>query len=78
MPPDYTQAKVNEAHADWNLAAPAVVPEPTVWPAGLSLAISLLLWGLVSSLIITCVGGVLFIICLAGWIADIRHERKTE
>ena len=59
----------------WNVARPEKLPEPCIWPATLALAITLLLWGLVTSLIITGVGGVLFAIALAGWIRYIRHER---
>lgn len=68
----------NPPPADWNPAKPEVIPEPSVWPPALALAITLLLWGLVTSLIITGVGIVLFIISIVGWIGDIRHERRTH
>jgi hypothetical protein len=42
------------------------------------LAITFLVWGLVTSLIITCVGFALFAVALAGWIRDIRHERAKH
>ncbi len=64
------------APADWNLARPRYIPPSTLWPAALALAVSLCLWGLASTLIITAVGIGLFIIALHGWIQDIRHERK--
>jgi hypothetical protein len=41
----------------------------------LALAITLLVWGLVTSLIITGVGLTLFAVAIAGWIRAIRHER---
>jgi hypothetical protein len=59
----------------WNVARPEKLPEPCIWPATLALGITLLLWGLVTSLIITGVGGILFAFALAGWIRDMRHER---
>jgi len=62
----------------WNRPQPEKLPESTAWPAALALAVTLLLWGLVSSLIISGVGLVLFIAALAGWISDIRHERSQE
>ncbi len=62
--------------AGWNTARPEVVPEPTLWPPTLALAVTLCLWGLASSLIITGVGICLFAVALAGWIKNIRDERK--
>jgi hypothetical protein len=59
----------------WNIARPEKLPEPCIWPATLALGITLLVWGLVTSLIITAVGGLLFAVALAGWIRDLRHER---
>ena len=35
-------------------------------------------WGLITSWVIIAVGGGLFIAALAGWIADIRHERNRH
>jgi hypothetical protein len=60
----------------WNRLRPEKLPEPTAWPAALALAVTLMLWGFVSSLISTGVGLALFVVALAGWIGDIRHERK--
>jgi len=54
------------------------LPEPTVWPAALALGITFLVWGLVTSLIITGAGGLLFAAALAGWIRDIRHARAKH
>ncbi len=61
---------------DWSAARPDVVSEPTVWPAATGLGVTLCLWGLASSFIITGVGVCLFALSLGGWIQDIRHERK--
>jgi hypothetical protein len=69
---------VEESRREWNLARPEKLPEPCVWPATLALAITFLLWGLVTSLIITGVGVVLFGVALAGWIREIRHEREQS
>jgi hypothetical protein len=62
----------------WNIPQPEILPEPSIWPATLALAITLLVWGLVTSLIITGVGILLFAVALAGWIRDIRHERTKH
>ena len=60
----------------WSQPQPEKLPEPTAWPVALALAVTLILWGFVSSLIITGIGFALFVAALAGWIGDIRHERK--
>ena len=62
----------------WTVLPPASLPEPTVWPVTLALGITFLVWGLVTSLIITGAGGLLFAAALAGWIRDIRHERARH
>jgi hypothetical protein len=64
-----TQPATSGAHA---------LPQPTLWPAALALGAVLLLWGLISSLIVTAVGAALFALALWGWIGDIRHERRTH
>jgi hypothetical protein len=67
-----------ELHPEWNLPKSAIPPKPGVWPATLALGITFLAWGLVTSLIITGVGIVLFIVAITGWIRDIRHERTKH
>ena len=52
------------------------LPLPTFWPAGFALGITFVFWGLITSWVVFAVGVVLFAGCLAGWIYDIRHERK--
>lgn len=64
-----------DSNTDWEIARPEHPPGLTIWPAALSFAATLIIWGLISSLIMTIFGAVLFIISIAGWIKDIRHER---
>jgi hypothetical protein len=59
----------------WNVPKPDAVPRPTSWPAGLALGITLFAWGIISSPVILAVGLVVFVVSLAGWIGEIRHER---
>jgi hypothetical protein len=66
------------AREGWNVARPEKVPGPTAWPPAFALGATLLLWGLVSSYIITVIGLILFARALAGWIGDIRHERQSS
>jgi len=67
-----------ESRSGWTVLPPEKTPEPGVWPVTLALAITFLVWGLVTSLIITGVGIGLFTVAMAGWIRDIRHERAKH
>jgi hypothetical protein len=67
-----------ESHPGWTVLPPQKLPEPSIWPVTLALGITFLVWGLVTSLIITGVGLALFAVALAGWIRDIRHERTKH
>ncbi len=67
-----------EPSPDWTEAQPEYIPEPTFWPAFLGLGATLLVWGLITSDIITALGLVLFGGSLAGWIGDLRHEREQK
>jgi hypothetical protein len=75
MPPETPQPIPPESPTGWTVLPPEKLPDPSIWPATLALAITFLVWGLVTSLIITGVGLALFAGALAGWIRDIRHER---
>lgn len=52
---------------------PEDIPRPTYWPAVLAAGITALLWGTITSWIISLVGLVLFAIALWGWIEELRH-----
>ena len=78
MPEHSPKSHDAEEHPDWNPALPEVVPEPTPWPAVLSLASTLIVWGFASSLFISYIGVVLFAISIGYWIGDIRHERRNQ
>ncbi len=58
----------------WSVARPERLAQPTYWPAVLALAIAFVLWGAVTSLVISGVGLLLAVIGLAGWIGELRHE----
>jgi hypothetical protein len=60
----------------WNVPKPEKLPEPSIWPAALALGITFLVWGMVTTLLITGVGAAVFAVAIAGWIRDIRHERN--
>ncbi|HEV2419535.1 MAG TPA: hypothetical protein VGX94_17200 [Terriglobia bacterium] len=59
----------------WHRPRPGKIPHPTYAPATVALGIACLLWGLVTTPIISLIGAMLFVIGLAAWIGDLRHER---
>jgi hypothetical protein len=73
-PPQREQEAKGALRPGWTVPHPEELPRPTFWPAALAFAVTFLLWGIVTSPIITAVGGILFCVSLAGWIGDIRHE----
>jgi hypothetical protein len=64
------------AHPEWEPLAAEHLPRPTYFPAGLAMGIAFLFWGLITSWVIIVVGLALFIASLAGWITEIRYERR--
>ncbi len=53
---------------------PEHLVKPTYWPQVLALSIAFLLWGVIDNLIISYIGLVLFILALANWIRELRHD----
>ena len=50
------------------------LPGPSMWPFVLGAGVSLLAFGVLTSLLFTAVGAVMVAIGLAGWIEELRHE----
>jgi hypothetical protein len=50
------------------------LPGPSMWPFVLGAGVSLLAFGVLTSLLFSVVGAVMFGIALAGWIEELRHE----
>jgi hypothetical protein len=63
-------------HPDWEPLSDDPLPHPTYFPAGLAMGTAFLFWGLITSWVVLVVGLVLFAASLAGWITEIRYERK--
>lgn len=63
---------------EWTQAEPASLPEPTYWPAALALGIVLLVWGPVTTWMISAVGLALSVLALAGWIGDVLREHREQ
>lgn len=64
--------------AGWVKLPAEHLPPATFWPAGLALAVTFVFWGLITSWVVLGVGVGLFAVSLAGWISDLRHERKQH
>ncbi|MEY2485424.1 MAG: hypothetical protein QOG67_4103 [Verrucomicrobiota bacterium] len=64
------------AHPEWEPLPAEHLPRPTYFPAGLAMGIAFLFWGLITSWVIIVVGVALFAASLAGWITEIRYERR--
>jgi hypothetical protein len=70
----------------WHRPLPEHLPKAGYWPAIMALGITFMLWGLavgfnevVSTIIImVLIGLIIFTIALAGWIGDLRDERKDQ
>jgi hypothetical protein len=54
------------------------LPDPTYWPVVMALGIVFLAWGLISTILLSGVGLLLFVLALAGWIGDLRHEQREH
>ena len=63
-----------EVSEDGGIPARIHLPSPSIWPVVLAGGITLLLFGVVTSLVFSVVGALLTIWALAGWIGELRHE----
>ena len=52
------------------------IPEPTYMPLVLAIGAMCLLWGIVTTPLMSLAGGILFVIGISGWIGDLRHEHR--
>lgn len=91
IPSEFRPALKSKLHASelpegWHKPKPEILPKPGYWPFLLALGIAFILWGLAvgfnevfsTIVIVSGLGLILFIVALAGWIGDLRDERKHE
>ncbi len=50
------------------------LPRPTAWPAVLALGITLVMAGILLSLVFSVAGLVIFFLALVGWIGELQNE----
>jgi hypothetical protein len=70
-----TVAAATPVKPGWFELPPEELPHPTYWPVVLALGIILLVFGFVTTLVISGVGIVLFILAMAGWIGDMYNAK---
>ena len=70
--------RIIQDRPNWKPTRPQKLPRPTYWPFFLAMGVAFLAWGLLANWIISVVGVVVMIISLAGWIAELRHERREN
>jgi hypothetical protein len=71
--PDRPSPAAPALRPGWHHPDHSGLPQPTYWPVVLALGITFIAWGIVTSLLISIVGLVLFALAIAGWIGELRH-----
>jgi hypothetical protein len=64
-----------EMRPGWQRPRPETLPQPTYWPVVLAFGVVFLLWGIVTTFIISGVGFVLTALAIYGWIGELFHEQ---
>jgi hypothetical protein len=67
-----------EVPEGWERLPDEKLPRPNYFPAGLAMGTTFFFWGFITSWVILGVGAALFIASLAGWITEIRRERRKQ
>jgi hypothetical protein len=67
--------KLNEKEYPLQSSDPEIIPHSTYWPLALAFGTTLLLWGFLTSLILSGVGILCMAVSLAGWIEEINNEK---
>lgn len=60
----------------WSKPQGMHIPEPTYMPLVMALGIMSMLWGIVTTPLLSLVGAVLFVVAISGWIGELRHEHR--
>lgn len=59
-------------------AVPVVIPESTYWTFGAAVGFFFLLFGFLSSIIVSATGFIIMIISFSGWIVNINYDFDTD
>ncbi len=75
-PERFSQEREKKDSTDWHIPKPESIPPPTYWPFVLSLGVTLIGLGVLTSNIITATGTVLFILAIIKWIGELSSEYR--
>jgi len=75
---DMVPVNAPEPADDWHTPRPDTLPEPTAWPFVLSIGVCLLAWGVVTSWVISLIGGLIAAVAIGGWIRRMRDEQSRQ
>lgn len=70
----FERVKPVELLPGWHEPRPEEIPKPTYNPIIFAIGIMLLALGVVTSFWVSVVGSILFVLALAQWIGELRHE----
>lgn len=65
----------SEQQSDWSKPLPERLPEPSYAPALLAVGFMCLLWGAVTTWVVSAIGAVLAGVACVQWLAALRRER---
>lgn len=71
--PERTETDEARIREGWAVPQPERIPSPTYQPAVMSMGITFILFGLVTSHAFCAAGGILFAIALVNWIGELVH-----
>lgn len=57
----------------WQPVEEGHLPAPSIWPMVLAAGVTLLLFGVVTSLVFSVFGALLMVLSMHGWIQELRH-----
>ncbi len=60
----------------WGIPRPEKLSPPTYWPVVMALGITVVMWGLATTFLLSGVGLLLFGLALAGWVGEMRGEGR--
>jgi hypothetical protein len=75
-PEHQAQAAAVEIRSGWQKPQPETLPEPTYWPAVLAIGVVSILWGIVTTFIISGIGFVLTALAIYGWVRELLYEQQ--
>jgi hypothetical protein len=76
-PGDQNSSDIN-IYEEWVKPIPEKTPPPTFWPVSLAMSIIFILWGIISTWVISVVGLILFGISVRGWVMDLLNEQQPD